>query len=138
MGDRVLFQVVSGEDFSPVVYCHSSGAEVRDICARLQGRMRGRHNDLHYTAARLVQECIRERPGNLSFGMWNAVGIQTEADSHGDGGVVLIDVSGPQMEFKCFGGYWATATEPGDLPRLMTYDEQSSGAFYSALKAVNS
>lgn len=136
MGDRVLFQVVHGENFSPVVYCHSSGSEVREICARLQDRMRGRYGDLHYTTARLVQECINERPGNLSFGMWNAIGIQTEIDSHGDGGVVLIDISGPQMEFKCFGGYWATV--PENLPRLLSYDEQSSGAFYKALKAVNS
>ena len=136
MGERVLFQVVRGKEFSPVIYCHWSGDQVRDICTRLRERMKGRDDDVQYTAARLVQECTNGDIGNLSFGIWNAEGVLADADSHGDGGVVLVDVSGPQMEFKCFGGYWATV--PGDLPRLLSYDEQSSGAFYKALKAINS
>lgn len=126
MGERVLFQVVRGEEFSPVIYCHWSGNEVRDICARLRERMKGRGGDVQYTAARLVQECTNGSEGNLSFGIWNADGVLTETDSHGDGGVVLVDVSGPQMEFKCFGGYWVTM--PGDLPRNK----------YTKIEAVNS
>jgi hypothetical protein len=136
MGERVLFQVVRGEQFSPVVYCHWAGDEVRDICDRLRERMGDRCGDLYYTAARLVQECIDGNEDNLSFGIWNADSVLTEADSHGDGGVVLIDVSGSQMEFKCFGGYWATV--PGDLPRFKTREERDGENFYSALKAVNS
>jgi hypothetical protein len=133
MGERVLFQVVKGEDFSPVVYCHSSGEEVRGICARLKDRMRSRSNDLEYTAARLVQECINERPGNLSFGIWNTDFVLNGDYSQGDGGVVIVDVSGPQMEFKCFGGYWETV--PGDLPRLKTASEQRTEHFYEALSS---
>ena len=121
MGDRVLFQVVRGEDFSPVVYCHWAGDQVRQICARLRERMEDRCGDLHYTAARLVQDCIDGNEGNLSFGIWNATSILTAADSHGDGGVVLIDVSGPQMRFKCFGGYWVTVEN--DLPKLKWHVE---------------
>jgi hypothetical protein len=136
MGERVLFQVVRGEEFSPVIYCHWSGDEVRDICDRLRERMKGRGGDVQYTAARLVQECINGNEGNLSFGIWNADSVLTETDSHGDGGVVLVDVSGPQMEFKCFGGYWVTV--PGDYPRHKTREERNSENFYSALKAVNS
>jgi len=136
MGERVLFQVVRGEEFSPVIYCHWSGDEVRDICDRLRERMKGRGGDVQYTAARLVQECIRSDCGDAHFGIWNADSVLTETDSHGDGGVVLIDVSGPQMEFKCFGGDWAAG--PGDLPRYKTREERNSENFYSALKAVNS
>jgi hypothetical protein len=69
----------------------------------------------------LVQECIDGNEGNLSFGIWNATSILTAADSHGDGGVVLIDVSGPQMQFKCFGGYWVTVEN--DLPKLKCHVE---------------
>lgn len=136
MGERVLFQVVRGEQFSPVIYCHWSGDEVRGICSRLRERMQGRGGDVQYTAARLVQECTNGGEGNVSFGIWNADSVLTETDSHGDGGVVLVDVSGPQMEFKCFGGYWVTM--PGDLPRYKTREERDSENFYSALKAVNS
>lgn len=136
MGERVLFQVVRGEEFSPVVYCHWSGDQVRAICERLKERMGDRCGDLHYTAARLVQECINGKSGNLSFGIWNAVGIQTKADSQGDGGVVLVDITSGQMEFKCFGGYWLTVA--GDLPKFKTRAEQNHDAFYEALKAVNS
>lgn len=127
MGERVLFQVVRGEDFSPVIYCHWAGDQVRQICTRLRDRMGDRCGDLHYTAARLVQECIDGNEGNLSFGIWNATSILTAADSHGDGGVVLIDVSGPldasgpQMQFKCFGGYWVTVEN--DLPKLKWHVE---------------
>lgn len=136
MGERVLFQVVRGERFSPVIYCHWSGDEVRDICSRLRERMQGRGGDVQYTAARLVQECTNGDTGNVSFGIWNADSVLTETDTHGDGGVVLIDVSGAQMEFKCLGGYWATV--PGDLPRNKTREERDSENFYKALKAVNS
>jgi len=136
MGERVLFQVVRGEHFSPVIYCHWSGDEVRDICSRLRERMQGRGGDVQHTAARLVQECTNGDTGNLSFGIWNADSVLTETDTHGDGGVVLIDVSGTQMEFKCLGGYWATV--PGDLPRNKTREERDSENFYRALKAVNS
>lgn len=121
MGERVLFQVVRGNEFSPVVYCHRAGDQVRQICARLRDRMGDRRGDLEYTAARLVQECINGNEGSLSFGLWNAKGIQTEADSHGDGGVVLIDVSSSQMQFKCFGGYWVTVEN--DLPKLKEHVE---------------
>lgn len=131
MGDRVLFQVIRRSEVSPVVYCHNSGSEVRDICERLKTRMQGRFGDLHYTAARLVQECINDRPGYLSFGIWNWDRPLTEGDSHGDGGVVIIDINGAQMEFKCFGGYWETV--PGELPRIKTLSEQSSESFYKAL-----
>jgi hypothetical protein len=134
MGERVLFQVVKGKQFSPVVYCHWSGDEVRDICDRLMFRMTGRAGDLDYVAARLVQECINNDPGNLSYGLWNADHILTEDDSHGDGGVVLVDVSEGQMKFRCFGGYW----RDGDpLPERMTWEQLREKHFYESLNKAS-
>jgi len=134
MGERVLFQVVKNDQFSPVVYCHWSGDEARDICERLMIRMGCRSSDLQYTAARLVQECINNDKGNLSFGIWNADRVLTEEDAHGDGGVILIDVSDGLMEFKCMGGYW----RDGDsLPKRKTYEEMDFENFYNTLKSIN-
>jgi len=55
MGERVLFQVVRGERFSPVIYCHWSGDEVRDICSRLRERMQGRSGGRELVISRPAQ-----------------------------------------------------------------------------------
>jgi hypothetical protein len=90
MGDRVLMQVVTDSNFGPIFYCHNSGYDAPEICARLAERMRTRPNDLDYSSARLVQEAIGDCDGNLSFGIWNATDRLTAEDSHGDAGVILI------------------------------------------------
>jgi len=112
MGDRVLFQVISSQHpkkFSPVVYGHWSGQSAPQIVRALAERMKGREGDIAYAAARLVQICTGDDAGNLSFGIWNADSMLTEADSHGDGGVVLIDC----VDFKCvcLGGYLRTGDD---------------------------
>lgn len=135
MGERVLFQVVKGDEFGPVVYGHWAGTEVASICFRLKERMKGREGDVPYTSARLVQECIDERPGNTGFGVWNATGILTEADSHGDGGVVLIRLTNSGMEFDCSGGYWQSV--PGDVPKLMSTLGISDMHFRKTLERFN-
>ena len=109
MGDRVLFQVVQGSDFSPVVYCHWAGWRAPGIVRALSWRMAHRTGDLNYTAARLVQECIQAAEGNTGFGIWNAEHRLTEEDSHGDAGVVLIDCDSWQCE--CLGGYLVTGAD---------------------------
>lgn len=107
MGDRVLFQVVSvdRQQYSPVLYCHWSGSEVNTILERLAKRMKGRSDDVEYVAARLVQEAINGDEGQLSFGIRNAQGILTAADSHGDAGVVLMIADPQGIRIQCFGGY---------------------------------
>lgn len=107
MGDRVLIQVVNGKEYSPVAYGHWSGSYSSEIVARLRKRMDERRGDVSYTFARLVQEMTAADPdGHLSFGVWNAGGVLTAKDSHGDAGVVVIDCS-PERWFKCRceGGY---------------------------------
>jgi hypothetical protein len=113
MGDRVLIQVVSGKEFSPVAYGHWSGFYTPEILTRLKERMRNRPGDVSYTFARLIQEMTNGDKDCLSFGAWNADAVLKEDDSHGDAGCVLIDVS-EGFKCKCIGGYLETG--PDDMP----------------------
>ena len=99
MGDRVLMQCYSSKtnDFGSVVYGHWSGSEAKDIVMRLALRMKERGGDIAYSTARLVQEmidCSGElgKKDSAGFGVWNSEKLLTNEDSHGDAGVVLIDV----------------------------------------------
>jgi hypothetical protein len=107
MGDRVLMQVVKGDEFGPVVYCHWAGESTPEIVRRLAVRMADRPGDLEYSSARLVQEAINGADRSTSFGIWNAEKKLTAADSHGDAGVVLIDCANGH-KCECFGGYLKT------------------------------
>lgn len=112
MGDRVLFQVVSKANpsqFSPVIYCHWSGSYAPQIVRALAERMKSREGDIEYAAARLVQICTEGDEGNLGFGIWNVNHKLSYADSHGDGGVVLIDCT--DFTCECFGGYLRTGDD---------------------------
>ncbi len=115
MGDRVLFQVVSGNNVSPVVYCHWAGSDAPRIVRALAERMTARGDDVDYAAARLVQECTALDPdGFLGFGISNASARLTKADSHGDAGVVLIDCA-DNFRCECLGGYLVTG--PDGFPK---------------------
>lgn len=105
MGDRVIMQVVKHDKFSPVAYGHWSGDQTPRMIARLRQRMLERPGDAEYTFARLIQEMTKDDNGALSFGAWNADRIQNKDDSHGDAGVVLIDVSQNPLQCVCMGGY---------------------------------
>lgn len=106
MGDRVLYQVIDSKkgEFSPVVYSHWGGSNAPGVLQCLFDRMRSRPGDLEYTAARLVQEVLGNDDGNTGTGIWNAEGQISADHSHGDAGVVLIDIS-DGMTFQCLGGY---------------------------------
>lgn len=113
MGDRVLFQIVAKNrpnQFGPVVYCHWSGSLAPEIVRALAKRMEGRSDDMSYATARLVQECVGDDGGNLSFGVWNADKKLTAEDSHGDAGVVLIDCANG-FRCECLGGYLYTGED---------------------------
>jgi hypothetical protein len=105
MGDRVLFQVINGPKFSPVIYCHNMGSAVPEICRQLGDLMGDRFGDVEYTAAQLLRIASKDSDGPLGFGIWNADKILTVDDSHGDAGVVLIDIYQPTMRFHVMGGY---------------------------------
>jgi hypothetical protein len=119
MGDRILIQVTrkpkSGPvEFSPIAYGHWMGASAPEILTRLKERMKDRTGDVTYTFARLLQEMAAEEPeGALSLGCWNAEQVLTSEASHGDAGVVLVDVSNG-FRCVCLGGYLSTG--PDGLP----------------------
>ena len=118
MGDRVLMQVVGKNEFSPVLYGHWSGESSPQVCERIRARMHGREKDVPFTAARLVQELIGDgREGNLGFGIWNAEAELTEKDSHGDAGIIIVDVTENVMRFRCMGGYLKVSDTTG-LPYM--------------------
>ena len=106
MGDRVLMQCFSSEtnDFGPVVYGHWSGSDSKEIVGELKARMKSRQNDVEYASARLVQIMTGTDTGNTGFGIWNTDALLTAGDSHGDAGVVLIDVA-KDHEATYIGGY---------------------------------
>ena len=105
MGDRVLMQCIGTDgDYGPVVYGHNKGGSAKEIVARLAARMEDRKGDIGYASARLVQEMVGDASGSLSFGLWNAEAVLTAADSHGDAGVVLINVD-KDFEATYLGGY---------------------------------
>lgn len=93
MGDRALVQFVCGTEFSPVIYLHWSGSEVPGILTRTAHRMRDRASDVSYVAARFIQDATAADPdGGLSFGVWNAERILQRDDSHGDAGIILVQL----------------------------------------------
>lgn len=104
MGDRVLFQVVGEDEFSPVIYAHWSGSNTPEVCRKVKLRMKDRPNDVQYTAARIVQILTGDDNSSTGFGIWNAEKILTKDESNGDAGVVLVRV-GEKMRFECLGGY---------------------------------
>jgi hypothetical protein len=96
MGDRVLMQIHSSKtgEFGPVVYGHWSGGKAVEICESLKQKMNTRQGDVSYSSARLVQLMIQlsgVADENTSVGIWNTEKKLTNADSHGDEGVFLID-----------------------------------------------
>lgn len=105
MGDRALMQCHDGTEFGPVLYLHWAGHMAFDFARVLHERMSdgNRMNDLDYWSARLVQIAIGGEKGATGFGVSNAPRLLLEGDSHGDAGVVLIDVRDGSV--RCFGGY---------------------------------
>lgn len=105
MGDRAIIQMKNGDEFSPVLYLHWSGSDVKRIICDTKDRMKDRHDDMSYAFARLVQIAIGASTGAIGYGVWNQVTSITKEDSHGDAGCFLIDVSNPEWPIETFGGY---------------------------------
>lgn len=107
MGDRVLFQFYNASDgsFSPAVYGHWAGHSAPGIIRELKERMKHRLGDMHYSVARLVQALTNAGNKNedSGVGVWNAEAVLNEADSHGDAGVILINL--PSWKVTAIDGY---------------------------------
>jgi hypothetical protein len=122
MGDRALIIFTDGERVSPVIYLHWSGSRVPDLLEQHKALMASRGADVDYAAARFVGIVHATMPDqNLSLGMWNADGCTRTAVkarnvdalknlSHGDAGVVLVDVQ--DYSWNAYGGYLAERRAP--------------------------
>ena len=122
MGDRALVIFTDGERVSPVIYLHWSGSRVPDLLEQHKALMASRGADVDYAAARFVGIVHAIMPEqNLSLGMWNADGSTRTAVktrnvdalknlSHGDAGVVLVDVQ--DYSWNAYGGYLAERRAP--------------------------
>lgn len=105
MGNRALLQLRNKNEVSPLLYLHWGGSEVGEIIRRTKSRIAHRHDDVIYAFARPVQEAINGMDGDSGFGVWNQDEVLTEADSHGDAGCFVIDLSTPERVTAAFGRY---------------------------------
>lgn len=104
MGNRVLVQFKSGDEVSPVVYGHNAGHDAPQLIKQLREQMDSRNDDLAYIAARCVQQFIGGDRGQLGFGIWNADKELTAEDTHGDGGVYVVEI-GQRWKVKHYAGH---------------------------------
>ena len=105
MGDRALVQFKNSKgELSPVCYLHNHAYQVSEFIRMTEALMQSRGEDLNYTFARFIGVCHEEIKGNLSLGVWNQETELIEADSHGDGGVLVVHCYG-EWRVHCSGGY---------------------------------
>lgn len=119
MGDRALIQLTTiGGGVSPVLYLHWGGSCVADILQRTQEQMKGRPNDESYAFARLVQQAINGDSHNTGIGVWNQIERLTPADSHGDAGCFVVDVTTETWNVAQGGGYGLEGDHPFSVTEL--------------------
>lgn len=95
MGDRCLMQChTSNGEFGPVIYTHWGGSAVPSLVKKFLSQ--ARRADLDVCSADLTKTCD-------AFSIWNASKLLTAEDTHGDAGVVLINVTDGTV--RAFGGY---------------------------------
>jgi hypothetical protein len=109
MGDRALIVFHGGKQHSPVIYLHWGGYEVVGLLKKTRALMNDRLGDVEYTAARFCGICHEDTDGNTSLGMWNSPKdieeLKASNYSHGDAGVILVDVSDSTWIAKAYNGY---------------------------------
>lgn len=103
MGDRALVQFVTNEDHSPVVYLHNHGAQVEEFIKEVAELMQERMGDVSYICARFIGVCHSHIEPPYSLGTWNANGVITKEDSHGDAGVFIVNCF--TWDVTAVGGY---------------------------------
>jgi hypothetical protein len=133
MGDRALVVFHNGEEgknleLSPVAYLHWSGSDMGSLLGELRERMRGRDKDVGYTFSRFLGIAHGRLDGNLSLGAWNgprSMGEALRIESHGDAGMFLVDLSGPDWCVLTWGGYGFN----GPAPAGCFLDKRSVGGW---------
>jgi hypothetical protein len=116
MGDRALVIFTDGNEVSPTVYLHWHGQQVPELLKEIAALMADRLDDVSYTAARFIGICHNSIKGNLSLGVLDTDAALREAiltsdagaiaqHSHGNAGVVVVNVSAPAFSWAAYGGY---------------------------------
>lgn len=112
MGDRalIIFHDKDKKDFSPVIYLHWHGSQVKELLEKALPRLR--QGDINYAAARLIGVCHEQIEGALSLGISNAprgepsevwAKVTSYDYSAGDAGVFLVDVD--TWKVQAYHGY---------------------------------
>ena len=103
MSDEICVQVVCGEEFSPIARWRHGGVSapfwLHDFIADWETRNAADRKDVSSVFKDLFW------PDHVPSRIYNATGVMTEADSPGDAGAVVIDVSGDTMKFTVHAGY---------------------------------
>lgn len=117
MGDRALVIFTDGKEVSPTAYLHWGGEAVPEYLKEHKTLMADRKGDVSYSCARFIGIChSKDAQGNLSIGVWGSSPALQEAvlvgngeflagDSHGDAGLIVVDVN--SYEWRAYGGYLA-------------------------------
>lgn len=109
MGDRAKVQITTyhgrgQREVSPTIYLHWDGNRVMEIAAELWDKCRG--EDVDYLAARFVGIACRVSGGDRrGVGIFSADKLLTHADSPGDNGVFVIDVTEEPWKVTVMDGY---------------------------------
>ena len=116
MGDRALIIFKDGTGISPTVYLHWAGASVPDYIIDLAARAHPQGLSADYAAARFIGIAHEDNAGTLSLGVMqtppemeaaiqNGKAEDIASFSHGDAGVVIVDVK--SFTWEAYGGYLA-------------------------------
>ena len=116
MGDRVIFVCHDkGGDIAPAIYGHWQGSDALELLGKAASVMR--KDDPSYAAARLCGVIHSQRPDRRTgLGL---IHPPTDCNpdtlarfSHGDAGVIAIDVS--DGSWACYGGYLSREPDEGE------------------------
>lgn len=121
MGDRAVVQLESNSGrVSPCLYLHWGGSEVPKLLEELHDRfIKRRGDDLRYGFARLVGYVHEKMPTEVTgMGIWNQTTRLTPADSQGDAGVFVFNISTLTVYYG--GGYAPKALENSALTYVRT------------------
>jgi len=93
MGYRVLIQLKSSSEVSPVLYVHWDGDKAEIWLNKLIEKMGERLNDLPYSFARLAQIAMENSKKQITgFGILNREKELIADDSYGDNGIYILNV----------------------------------------------
>lgn len=108
MSDSISVQVMCGEAYSPIATWRHGGVSAPYWLADVRRDWEKYHPEDRVDVQAVLADIVRTKP---CARIRNANGVMTEADSPGDAGAVVIDVSGEDMKFTVHAGYLRVTSE---------------------------